>query len=95
MAKTEVREVETINFGESSIKVEDASDAVKGLVYHYNRANQKDQDVTDELVLIRTAKESILAQIRVQLEKEQTEANAPANEAEVNKDVVTNTLAVN
>lgn len=74
MAK--VQEIKTINFGEQTVAVEDLSQALQTLVYHYNNANQKDADLTDELIMVRTAKESLFNQIRAQFQKEQEEKAA-------------------
>lgn len=81
----QVKDVETLNFGEQTFKVSEMSEQVQLLVEYFNKFNREEQAVRDELVKVTLAKEAVYRQIAAQVQKEQEDAakaaEAPADEA--------------
>lgn len=70
----QVKDIKILNFNDKAYSVEDMSEAIQSLVYHYNNANKKEAELTDEIIIVRVAKEGILNQIRNQFDSEQKAA---------------------
>lgn len=68
------KDIKVLNFNDKAFSVEDMSTEIQNIVWHYNSANKKDAELVDQIILIRTAKEGFLNQIRIQFETEQKAA---------------------
>lgn len=75
---TQVQDIQTLNFGEKTINVSDASPAIQNLVRLFNVAQKREarlveeiSELNDEIVLTRGAKDAIYREINVVFSHEQ------------------------
>jgi len=75
MAK-EVEAVKVLNIDDVPYAVDAMSDVVQEMVEVFNGWNQREADVSDDLMMVRAAKNDLSRRIILQVRKEQEEAEA-------------------
>ena len=84
MAKA-IEPVKVLNIDDVPYAVDAMSDEVKAMVEVFNGWNQRDADLSDDLAMVRAAKNDLSRRIILQVRKEKEEAEAaaapPAEEA--------------